>query len=113
MLTKKINLREKAARSEGEYVFGAADTGSHACYMIYGILQAGEKDREIKPGKGHEEIITSLGGSLKLTGHHNCILEEGEAIHLADEQTCLLENTGNCEIFYIIAGGHSSRGHGH
>ncbi len=45
---KKINLREKAAKNKGEYVFGAEDTGSHACYMIYGILKAGEKGREDK-----------------------------------------------------------------
>ena len=111
MPVEKINLREKAAKNKGEYVLGAEDTGSHACYMIYGILKAGEKGREVKPGKGHEEIITSFSGNLKLTGHHNIMLEEGEAIHLADEQTCFLENIGNSEIVYIIAGGHSGRGH--
>ncbi len=65
-----------------------------------------KKAGKIKPGKGHEEIITSFSGNLKLTGHHNVMLEEGEAIHLADEQTCFLENIGNSEIVYIIAGGH-------
>jgi hypothetical protein len=31
---KKINLRAKAAKNKDEYVFGAEDSGSHACYMI-------------------------------------------------------------------------------
>ena len=60
MPVEKINLREEAAKNKGEYVLGAEDTGSHACYVIYGILKAGEKGREVKPGKGHEEIITSF-----------------------------------------------------
>ncbi len=34
-MMKKTDLREKARNNDGEYVFGAEDTGSHACYMIY------------------------------------------------------------------------------
>ncbi len=39
---KKTDLRGRAEKGDGEYVFGAADTDSHACYMIYGILKPGE-----------------------------------------------------------------------
>ena len=31
----------------GEYVLGARETGSHACYLIYGVLKPGEKGREL------------------------------------------------------------------
>lgn len=108
---KKTNLEERARKNGCEYIFGSEDTGSHACYMIYGILGAGEKNREIKPGKGHEEIVISLNGSLKVTGYYNGTLEQGEAVHLADEQMCFIENLSNSEILYIISGGHSGHGH--
>ncbi len=108
---KKIDIRDRAERNNGEYVFGAEDTGSHACYMIYGMLRPGEAGREIKPGKGHEEMLLAARGSFRLTGHCDGILEEGSAIHLSGEQTCYLENAGNAEAVYIISGGHSENGH--
>lgn len=109
----KINLKDRAAKNNGEYVFGSEDTGSHACYMIYGTLGPGEKDRQIKPGKGHEEILLAARGSFRVTGHFDGALEEGVAIHLAGEQTCYLENQGDTEAVYIISGGHSEHGHHH
>lgn len=108
---KKTDLRDKAKKSDGEYVFGAEDTGSHACYMIYGVLKPGEKDRMIKPGRGHEEILVSVQGSLTVTGHYSGAIGEGHAFHLADDQTCFLENRGDSEAVYIVAGGHSGHGH--
>ncbi|MBS1234413.1 MAG: hypothetical protein H6R43_129 [Nitrospirae bacterium] len=110
---KKINLREKAAKNKGEYVFGAEDSGSHACYMIYGVLKPGEKERIIRPGKGHEEILVTVKGSLLVTGQYSGVLKEGHAVHLADEQACFLENRGGAEAVYVVAGGHSGHGHGH
>ncbi len=108
----KINdLKEQAKKNGGEYVFGAEDTGSHACYMIYGVLKPGEKQRMIKPGKGHEEIIVSVQGSLTVTGHYSGAIEEGHAFHIADDQTCFLENRGDSDAVYVIAGGHSGHGH--
>jgi len=41
---KKLDIKAIAEEQNGEYVFGSADTGSHACYMIYGRLMPGEKD---------------------------------------------------------------------
>jgi len=109
---KVIDMKNRA-EAEGEYVFGSAETGSHACYMIYGILKAGERGREVKPGKGHEEMLLAASGSLKITGAFEGILEEGSAIHLAGEQSCHLENTGAEDAVYLIAGGHSEEGHHH
>ena len=48
----QVDIKTMAEKQNNEYVFGSADTGSHACYMIYGTLKPGEKGREIKPGEG-------------------------------------------------------------
>lgn len=110
---KKFDLKALAEKQKSEYVFGAADTGSHACYMIYGTLKPGETGRKIKPGKGHEEMLLAARGSLSATGDFEGIIEEGSAIHLAGEQTCFLENKDASEAVYIIAGGHSEHSDHH
>ncbi len=33
-----------------EFSLGFQETGSHACYMIYGVLKPREKARSVKPG---------------------------------------------------------------
>ena len=109
-----INLRDHAKKEkEGEFVFGAEHTGSHACYMVYGVLQPGEKDRMIKPGHGHEEMVLAANTELQVTGAVSGRLCAGEAFHIAEEQTAFLENTGETEAVYVIAGGHSEHGHAH
>ncbi|MFP3999648.1 MAG: hypothetical protein ACOCR8_01570 [Desulfosalsimonas sp.] len=109
-----INLREKALKSkDGEFVLGAEHTGSHACYMIYGVLQPGEKDRLVKPGKGHEEMVLAAAGGLAVTGAVTGHLGQGEAFHIAEEQTAYLENPADTEAVYVISGGHSQHGHHH
>jgi hypothetical protein len=111
---KKIDIRSRALSDEnGEYVLGLEDTGSHACYMIYGILKPGEKGRLIKPGKGHEEIVLAMKGGLILTGDISGRLEEGSAFHMIGDTSAFLENTGSDEAIYIISGGHSDHGHHH
>lgn len=110
-LMKTFDVREGAASSGGEYVLGVKDTGSHACYMIYGALNPGEKGRSIKPGKGHEEIVLSVRGEISVTGRFTGALREGEAFHIAGEDECFLENTGEDTAVYIAAGGHSAGGH--
>ena len=114
MNMKSFELKKQALLSEdGEYIFGASDTGSHACYMIYGILKPGEKKRLIRPGKGHEEMILAMQGNLKVSGHFSGDLEEGCAIHMVGDVSSYLENSGSTEAVYIIAGGHSGHGHDH
>lgn len=109
---KVFELQNKALNSDnGEYVLGFQDTGSHACYMIYGILKPKEKGRLIKPGKGHEEIVLAVKGNLKVTGKYSCDLKEGSAFHIRGNQKCLLENLGKNDAVYVIAGGHSEGGH--
>ena len=109
---RKYDLRKQALSSEdGEYIFGAEDTGSHACCMIYGILKPGETKRLIRPGKGHEEMVLAMKGDLEVSGHVSGHLDEGSAIHIIGGASSYLENTGLTEAVYVIAGGHSTQGH--
>jgi hypothetical protein len=49
--------KEAICSGRGEFLLGYRETGSHACYMIYGVLKSKEKARLVKPGPGHEEIL--------------------------------------------------------
>jgi hypothetical protein len=107
-----FKMKNKAMKSkDGEYVLGSQDTGSHACYMIYGVLKSNEKARPINPGKGHAEIILAVKGDVKVTGYQSGIVKEGSAFFIEGEHECFLENTGNLDAVYIIAGGHTGSGH--
>ncbi len=95
----------------GEYILGSNETGSHACYMIYGVLKPGEQGRELKPGRGHEEIVLALTGDMTLTGTYTGILRKGHALHMQGEETYHASNNGASPLLYVIAGGHSGEGH--
>lgn len=111
---KKVEVRNRALGSEsGEYIMGLDDTGSHACYLMYGVLKPGEKGRRVKPGKGHEEIVLAMQGDLILSGAVSGRLEQGSAFHIIGESAVYLENGGDQESVYIISGGHSEEGHHH
>jgi len=97
----------------GEFILGARDTGSHACYLIYGVLKPGEKGRELKPGHGHEEIVLATCGDLQCSGQFSGTLRQGQAMHLKGEEIVLVENRGREHAVYVICGGHSEGGHGH
>jgi uncharacterized cupin superfamily protein len=97
----------------GEYILGYDATGSHACYLIYGVLKAGEKGRELKPGKGHEEMLVVVRGELTVTGAATVALKQGQAIHLKGNETCHAENRTSSEAVYVMAGGHGGPGHEH
>ena len=60
----------------GEYILGLEDTGSHACYLIYGTMKPGEKGRLLKPGGGHEELILAARGNFLVSGHIEGELKE-------------------------------------
>lgn len=105
---KIFDLKNKVAQSErGESLLGFRDTGSHACYMIYGILKPKEKGRQIKPGAGHEEIVLAAKEDLEVTGFYAGTLKEGLAFLIQGDQECFLENRGESNAVYVVAGGHS------
>jgi len=106
---KTFELKQEALVSEkGECLLGARDLGSHACYMIYGVMKPKEKSRLVKPGVGHEEIVLAMKGDLMVTGFYSGRLREGSAFHVAGNHECYLENVGDFEAVYIVAGGHGA-----
>lgn len=100
-----------ADNEPGERILGSQRTGSHACYLIHGILAAGEGGRELRPGTGHEELVLALQGDLFLTGAFTGTLRQGEAVHLKGEDRITAENRGAGPAVYVIAGGHSGHDH--
>ena len=97
----------------GEYILGFDETGSHACYLIYGVLRVGEKGRELRPGRGYEEMIMVVTGGLTLTGAVAVTLKQGQAIHLKGEETCFAENRTASEAVYVVSRGHRASSHNH
>lgn len=95
----------------GEYILGSRETGSHACYLIYGILAPGESGRELKPGQGHEEIVLVLSGELTLSGGRSGALKQGQALHMLGDDRFLAANNGSSPVVYVVAGGHALQGH--
>lgn len=90
----------------GEYTLGAKDLHSQACYLVYGILEAGELHRPLRPGKGYEEIFCPLDGSVLLqTKSEELLLQSGRAIHLQQNDSLLMSNPSDRAIRYIMAGG--------
>jgi hypothetical protein len=110
---KIFEVKKRALSSEkGEFLLGFRETGSHACYMIYGVLKPEEKARRVKPGPGHEEIVLAMKGDLEVTGYDAGSLKEGSAFLIKGEEECILENRSESDAIYIIAGGHSeAEGH--
>ena len=98
---------------KGEHVMGFDETGSHGCYLIYGVLKAGEQGRVLKPGDGHEEMVLVVKGEVTLTGKCTGTIKPGQAIHLVGEAFCFAENRTATEVVYVIAGGHAGGGHQH
>jgi hypothetical protein len=108
---KIFEVKTNAIHSnKGEFLLGLRETGSHACYMIYGVLKSMEKARSVKPGPGHEEIVLAMEGDFVVTGFFSGTLKEGFALHLEGDQECFFENRGESDAVYIIAGGHSEAG---
>ena len=78
---KSFAVGDLAAAEGGEYVLGAKDLSTHACYLIYGTLKAGEAGRQVKPGHGHEEILCAVLGNLMIhTDEETFKLENGHAV---------------------------------
>jgi hypothetical protein len=107
-----FELKNNAIHSDrGECLLGLREIGSHACYMIYGVLKSKEKARSVKPGPGHEEIVLAMKGDFMVTGFYSGVLKDGSALHLEGNQECFFENRGESDAVYIIAGGHSEAAH--
>ncbi len=107
---KTYHVVEEAGGS-GEYILGSQQTGSHACYLIYGVLRPGEPIRELKPGQGHEEIVLAVTGDLQCSGVYTGILKQGQALHLRGDDSVFVRYEGSAKAVYVVSGGHTSHGH--
>lgn len=115
---KIFKVARKAEEEGGEYVLGSRDTGTHACYMVYGTMKPGEEGRLIKPGHGHEELMMVMSGELKLSGPgiapvREIVLSEGSAFHIAGDSECHVRNDTPNQAVYVCAGGHTPGGKHH
>ena len=102
------DLAGRVLREGGETILGLKDLGTHACYMIYGVVQPGDTPRLFRPGPGHEEIIMVIGGSLRLEGSAGFqVLQAGQAVYLKGEESWQGTCVGDSEARYVASGGHS------
>ncbi len=111
---KIFEIEKLASDQGGEYVLGMKDLHTHACYMVYGVLNPGEIDRLVKPGDGHEEILVPVTGPVHVTAPKaDYILEKGNAVHVKGDESFFISNKTDQQIIYVLAGGHSSDHHHH
>ena len=109
---RSFDLPRLASEEGGEYVLGAKDLHTHACYMIYGILDAGEGDRLVRPGEGHEEILCAMDGPVLLHRPSGDVrLEPGHAVHVTEDESYTMSNPSDRPVVYIMAGGHGRPHH--
>jgi hypothetical protein len=109
---KTFDVRGLALSQGGEYVLGMKDLHSDACYLIYGVLGAGEKDRPIKAGKGYEEILCAVDGPLLMrTLRGEVTLEQGRAVHVEEDDSFTISNPLERPVVYVLAGGRSRPGY--
>ncbi|HBU05796.1 MAG TPA: hypothetical protein DEA95_04290 [Nitrospiraceae bacterium] len=102
------NVSDLALNNECECVLGSTDLKTHACYLFYGVLKLDEKERLIKAGKGHEEIVCLTSGEVLLKGEKETFnLKQGQAFHIKGDEAYLMDNAGSVDAVYVIAGGHS------
>lgn len=113
-MVKIYDLLNRAKAEAGETVLGRDELGTNNTYLIYGILEPGQKGRIINPGEGHEEIVCLVAGVATLhTPEGPQVLKLGEAFYLKGDVTYTLENQQRMPAVYVIAGGHTAEGHAH
>ena len=107
---KLVDLKDNLFR-EGEYLVGFEQTGTHACYFLYGFLKPGE-ERDISPGNGHVEIVCLLEGEIELvTDNEKLNLTKGKGFVIEGEEKVKVKNIGDKVAVYVVSGGHVDPSH--
>jgi uncharacterized cupin superfamily protein len=113
-MVKTYDCLMRAKAEGGETVLGSQELKTQDCYLIYGIVEPGQKGRVLNPGTGHEEIICLVAGVATLVGPDGPQdLKLGEAFYLKGDVAYTLENHQKMPAVYVAAGGHSPEGHQH
>lgn len=103
---RSFNMDELAEEFGGEYVLGKKDLHSEACYLVYGRLDPGEKERLIKPCEDHEEILCAVEAPLVIrAAGGETILNRGDAVHVTDKEPFHISNPADRPVIYVLAGG--------
>ncbi len=112
-MLKTFDCLMRAKAEGGETVLGSEELETQACYLIYGIVEPGQK-RALNPGNGHDEIFCLVAGVATLAGPEGSQnLKVGEAFYLKGDVSYTLENSQKMPVVYVAAGGHSEGGHQH
>jgi uncharacterized cupin superfamily protein len=112
-MLKTYDCLMRAKAEGGETVLGTKELETQ-CYLIYGIVEPGQKGRVLNPGPGHEEIFCLVAGMATLVGPEGSQnLKVGESFCLKGDINYTLENNQKAPVVYIAAGGHSGEGHQH
>ncbi|MBU0514951.1 MAG: cupin domain-containing protein [Proteobacteria bacterium] len=107
-MLKVFNVVPGPDNPDGELILGRKQLETHACYLIYGVIEPGQTGRPVKPGVGHEEICLLARGEVEVVVDHDRYpLAAGHAFHLRGEESVTLENPGQEPAVYVIAGGHT------
>lgn len=107
-----INIKEVMYR-EGEYLVGSELTGSHACYLLYGTLLAGES-RVMKASAGHAEIWCLMNGTGTVADENGeQAIGRGQCFYYQDTALATITNTGTDTMVYVVAGGHTGESQHH
>ncbi len=108
---KIINIQDNLLR-KGEFIAGSEATGTHACYLIYGVLEPGE-ERVISPGPGHEEIYCIIKGEVEVNNENEeFFLSKGQCIYLVGRERVTFKAPEKT-VIYVVSGGHSEGGKHH
>ena len=113
-MIKTYDCLMRAKAEGGETVLGSEELGTATTYLIYGVLEPGQKGKVLNPGTGHEEIVCLVAGVATLVGPDGPqSLKLGEAFYLEGDVSYTLENHQKMPAVYLVAGGHSKEGHSH
>ncbi|MGD8564064.1 MAG: hypothetical protein PVG03_16095 [Desulfarculaceae bacterium] len=107
-MAQVFDLAGRVFRDGGETILGLDDLGTHACYLIYGVLSPGDPPRKLLPGPGHEEIFIVISGAMEIKDAERAfVVQSGQAFHLQGEESYEAQAAGPGEARYIAAGGHT------
>jgi len=107
-----VNLKQRCKETnEREFYYGAKlNKDVKDAYLGFGYLEPNEKNKKISPGKGHEEILMVLNGSLRAQFESDEItITDGDAFHIPDRSHVILENLTSKRVTFVIAGGHTKK----
>lgn len=106
----KYNIYQKCLEAKKKEAYYGAKLNKEIkdVYLGVGILEPGEVNKKIGPGRGHEEILYvskgKIGVKLKDAEH---VLEQGELICLLNSQKARVSNLSDDASEFTIAGGHT------